>query len=203
MKSLRFLPTILVIALTSCLSERTIVQKYYTLEVPEMAEPVQPKTAGVVPGSCELEQVKVRDLYNRHQIINRSGSNEVTFYQYHQWAVRPASSILELVLNYMEQKQVFEMVSARFGNVIPDYRLSTTVSRLEVVEEQKSFSARIQVEYQLKSNQNDSILVSHEVASLVPLANKDLNLFAETTSEVMLEGLDQFSALVRERLLNE
>ena len=46
--------------------------------------------------------MKISPLYEKAQIVNRSDSHEITYYRYHQWAIRPSVAIMEVTRAYLE-----------------------------------------------------------------------------------------------------
>jgi len=156
-------------------------------------------TTGIIPGKCEIAKVNVNPLYERTQIVNRGKSHEITFYMYHQWAVRPADAIRVMVGDYMQNKKLFESVSSRYSRTIPDYRLETSVKDLELVEMNNSFSAHVNLEFELVLNINDSVMVKHKADRTEPLERKNMNLFASKVSIIFFEELEALADLINKK----
>lgn len=179
------------------MSERTIIRKYYTLEIPEDANTLLPDTLTVIPGKCEIGRIDINPVYQKNQIVNRNESNEITYYIYHLWAVRPDEAIREFMQEYMQNKRLFKHVSTRFTRSIPDYILETRVNDMEIIEIDKSFSAHVNLDLKLILNHSDSILVSHKADRTEPLKLKNINLFASEVSNILFEELEIFVQLIR------
>ncbi|MDT8401762.1 MAG: ABC-type transport auxiliary lipoprotein family protein [Bacteroidales bacterium] len=185
------------LVLTSCISERNVSRKYYTLEIPEEKFIVEADTIPPVPGKCEIGQVNINPVYDKSQIVNRNDSHEITYYMYHQWAVRPDEAIRELLRSYLKNKKLFEDISPRYSRSIPDYRMETLVDKLEIIENNKSFSAHVRIEFMLLLSKNDSILLTHQADVIEKLDTKDLNLFAGEVSNIIYRELEAFAGLIR------
>lgn len=197
MKSFVPIFAIFFIILTGCMSEQSVAKKHYVIDWPESAALIPVDSLHQIKGNCEIEAVRIPSLYERNQIINRSDSHELTFYQYHQWAVRPSVSILELMTQYMKQKNLFQSVSTRYSRAIPDYRLTAEVLNLEVVEKNKmQFSAHVHLVLGLVNNENDEQILRHEADRLIPMEEKDLNLFATVVSNTFINELETFTELL-------
>lgn len=197
MKSFIPISAIFFIILTGCMSEQSVAKKHYVIDWPESAALIPVDSLYQIKGNCEIETVRIPSLYERNQIINRSDSHELTFYQYHQWAVRPSVSILELLTQYMEQKNLFQNISTRYSRIIPDYRLTAEVLNLEVVEKnKKQFSAHVHLVLGLVNNENEEQILRHEADRLIPMTEKDLNLFAMVVSNTFINELETFSELL-------
>jgi len=196
MKPYSIISVSFIILLISCMSEKTIIRKYYTLEIPGDKYISVPDTSPVIPGKCEIGRVDINPVYGRNQIVNRNNSNEITYYMYHQWAVRPDEAIREVLHEYLQKRKLFETVSTRFNRSIPDYILETSVNDLEIIEIDKSFSAHVNVEFLLVLNSTDSILVQHKADRAEPLKQKNINLFASEVSNILFEELEVFANLI-------
>ncbi|MEA1887682.1 MAG: ABC-type transport auxiliary lipoprotein family protein [Bacteroidota bacterium] len=188
-----------VFMLTSCMSEKNIIRKYYTLEIPPGVYTVGADTSWVIPGKCEIGRVNVNPVYEKNQIVNRNKSHEITYYMYHQWAVRPDDAIREMLSEYLQNRKLFDNVSTRFAMSIPDYRLKTMVNDLEIIENGKLFSAHVNLDYILTKNTSDSVLVRHRADRIEPLKHKDMNLFAREVSNILIEELEVFAEMLREK----
>ena len=196
MKPYTIISVSFIILLISCMSEKNIIRKYYTLEIPEDTYIMKPDTSMTIPGKCEIGRVDINPVYEKNQIVNRNKSNEITFYMYHQWAVRPEEAIREILHEYVQDKKLFENVSTRFTRSVPDYILETSVNDLEIIEINKSFSAHVNIEFLLIRNNNDSILVRHQADRTEPLEQKNINLFASEVSNILFEELEIFASLI-------
>lgn len=190
----------LMILLSGCLSEKAAVTRLYTIEWSGDREEAQMSDNSPIGGLCEIEQVEVSPLYEKTQIVNRSDSHEVSYYKYHQWAIRPSVAVVQVIRNYLEGAGLFENVSERFSRDIPDYRFSTTIRQLEVIESKNQFLAHLHVEFRIISNADGIILVEHSADRTESLEKKELNLFAGTISDMLVSELRIFEDLIRSHM---
>ena len=196
------------ILLSGCMSEKAVITKHYTIEWPENRQDdrqddrqeADGENDWLVPGRCEIDQVEISPLYEKTQIVNRSDSHEITYYRYHQWAIRPSLAVMEVVRTYLESAGMFESVSSRYSRAIPDFHFTTNIRQLEVIENKNQFMAHLQIKFSLVRNSNDSTLIEHRADRTEPLNNKDLNLFAATISDMLVSELMTFEDLFRTQL---
>jgi ABC-type uncharacterized transport system auxiliary subunit len=180
------------------MSEKKIVRRYYTIEIPPGLLPAKTDSVSAINVICKIDQVEVNRVYEQNQIVNRAGSNEVSYYIYNQWAIRPSDAIKEMILEYLEITGIFKSISARYSRTIPDYIFWTSINRLELIENKKSSSAHLNLEFRLIDNSNDQVVLSHKAARTITLKQKDLNLFALEISTIICEELKIFSGLIKE-----
>lgn len=189
----------LIFLLSGCLSEKAVITRHYTIEWTGDHEEAGNTGAPVIEGRCEIDQVEVSPMYEKTQIVNRSGSHEVTYYRYHQWAIRPSVAVLEVIRAYLDGSGLFESESARYSRAIPDYRFSTTIHKLEVIESKNQFLAHLDIEFRIINNADGTILADHSSDRTEVLDKKELNLFAGTVSDMLISELRIFEGLIRER----
>ena len=181
------------------MSEKTVVRKYYTLELPEETHNIRPDTAMMIPGTCEIRQVMVNPVYDNREIANRSDSHEITYYMYHQWAVRPAEAMREILYGFLSEAELFEAVYKRYNRDIPDYFFEARVNDIEVIEEGETFSAHLNISFSLIDNSNNNVILSHRADRMEAIKRKDINLFASELSSILYEELMTFELLLRDR----
>jgi ABC-type uncharacterized transport system auxiliary subunit len=189
----------LLIIVSGCLSEKNVITRHYTIQWSGDRREAEASDTPAIPGRCEIDPVEISPLYEKTQIVNRSDSHEVTYYRYHQWAIRPSVAIMEVTRTYLEHARLFESVSARYSRAIPDYRFSSAVHQLEVIEGKNQFQAHLGLTFRLINNMDGRILIEHRADRSEALAKKEMNLFAEEISRMLVSELAAFEGLIRER----
>jgi ABC-type uncharacterized transport system auxiliary subunit len=202
MKSILSTALGLMILLSGCLSEKAAITRHYTIEWSDERKEAEVSDTRLIGGLCEIDQVEISPMYEKTQIVNRSDSHEVTFYRYHQWAIRPSVAIMEVIRTYLEGAGLFESVSARYSRAIPDFRFSTTIRQLEVLERNNQFQAHLHLEFRIINNADGSILLEHSTDRTESLEKKELNLFASAISDILVSELRVFEYMAREQLVD-
>lgn len=179
---------------SSCGSQKVITTRYYVIEVDRDSIAVMDVGKDpVIDQYCEIEQVEVYPAYSSTQIANRSDEMELTYYAYHQWAIRPAESFTRMLQDYFSHVPVFRNTSGRFWQVDPAYRIETTVFHLEVIQENDGFMAHLDLEFILRESDQGNVIVQHQANEKKALADKDLNLLASAVGEIFYAELILFS----------
>jgi ABC-type uncharacterized transport system auxiliary subunit len=187
------------ILFSGCMSEKKIERRYYTIELPTELLSDNTDSISVIMGHCEIEQVEINQVYEKNQIVNRAGSNEVSYYMYNQWAIRPSDAILELIQEYLVTTGLFQDISTGYGRSLPDYRFCTSVKSLELIENNKSSVAHVSLEFRVINNSNDNVILSHKADRTSTLKQNDLNIFAHEISTIIYEELNIFSGLIKDK----
>lgn len=196
---LKIIPVLMLAVITSgCFSSQSVIKKYYTLEHEMDNKNSRLADDPIINGYCELVPVEISSLYETNQIINRSDSHEITLYKYHHWAVRPSIAIKEFVYQYLEANNLFLGIATRFSKRIPEYSFQTIIKKLEVLEDADTFSAHLQIEFRILSEEGE-VLLQHAAKRTEPLSEKDLNLFAKTISSMIHDELNTLISKAKEK----
>jgi ABC-type uncharacterized transport system auxiliary subunit len=176
-----------------CRSQKNPAIKYYTLEfqseIPDSVFLAPPMTNY----SCEITKVEVNQAFASHRIANREASNAIVFYSWHQWAVRPGEILTTLNESYFMQEGIFGKVAIRSLQMQPDYRLHTSVHRLETVNNEKSLNAHLRMQLILEEIASSKIVVSLFADEQKPLVNNNINEFAAVISDIYQDQLKEMA----------
>lgn len=83
------------------------------------------------PYSLQVQQFNVQRIYNRQNIVYRFAPQELKWYEYQQWAVRPDYMITDIVYKHLELANLFNRVGTEFLETRPDFRMEGTVDAIE------------------------------------------------------------------------
>ena len=192
---------ILLSVFSSCVSKKTVTSRYYVIETPtENIKKIPEDTASIIAHYCQIEEVLILPAYATRKIANRSRSNEITYYSYHEWAVRPEEYFLQIMLDFFEQQNTFSGVALRYWEVDPKYKLITTVYQLEVVQRKSKLAAHLHIESKLVDNSDMKTILSHRADKEIIVEKKDLNYIAKAFSEMYYEFLKEFNEVVIDKM---
>jgi len=198
MKQNIFLIITLFVLFSGCMSEKAIVRRFYTIEIPPGQLPAAIDQDSVINSSCLLDHVSVSPVYANIKIVNRNDSHEVSYYMYHQWAIRPSEAIISLILEHMESSGIFKSVTAGYTSIITDYRFETFISKLELIEIGRSSSAHLCLEFKVIDCTNDQIILIHKADRTTVLKQKDINLFSREISNIISKELTLFTTMIKD-----
>lgn len=202
MKNITLIIFVSILLLNSgCGSQKTVVKKYYTIEEPDSLRKMESDSTNMINAWCEVEEVKVYPAFASRRIVMRDASHQIRYFGNHQWAVRPTDILTPLIIDYFSTHLIFKRVADRFWEVPPDYRLKTTIFKLELGTIKKNnFEARLRIRFELIDTKTDTIIISHNSTRNSTLENNDLNLWASAISRMLHEELSNFSEEIRTSL---
>ena len=121
---------VLVLTLSCGLMGTVSIRNYYTLNYSPMVN-TPSFSLRPYPYSVQIGRFEVRRVYGRQNIIYRFSPNQVQFYEYENWAVRPDYMFRDLVFKHIEESRLFNRVSLDYLDIKPDFRIEGTVEALE------------------------------------------------------------------------
>ena len=185
--------TVNLLILSSCGSQKRMVNKYYVIEKPAESSEFEIEGIRQIDQYCEIIPVDVYPAFASQKVALRSGEYEIIYYSYHQWAVRPSESFTRIIQDYLNHIKLFKEVSTRFWRVTPEYVIKTTIYKLEVIQEGDNLFAHLEMEFSLEQQENDKRVIQHKADRKELLPSKDLNLFAKSIGAMFYEELYRFS----------
>ncbi len=181
-----------------CGSQNATVNKYYVIEMPEEALKDYIKDTSVIVNEyCEIEKTNIYPAFATRKIANRSKSNEIKYYAYHEWAVRPEEYFSDITVEFFEKTGTFKGIASRYWEILPKYKLKTSIFQIEVINKNKDLAAHLGIEFILEHNKTRKTIISYRTDKTIPLAEKNLNLFAENTSKMFYESLKNFNNKIK------
>lgn len=184
----------------SCSRQKNIVKKFYDIDISVNSHAEGKDMLPKVKATCMIAEAYVYPAYSGTQIPLRNRSNEIQYFSYHEWAVRPALILRQITMDYLSSENLFIRVSDRFWNDNPDYRLELTIFNLEVIEAKKNFEARLNYKFELVDTENYQVAFQQSADLREILENNDLNLFAEAISTMFQMELEKLAENIRIKL---
>ncbi len=83
------------------------------------------------PYSLQIQRLEVQRIFSRQNIVYRYTPQELKWYEYQQWAVRPDYMFTDLMYKHFAASGLFNRVGTEFLETRPDFRLEGTVDALE------------------------------------------------------------------------
>lgn len=197
--------TVMIVVMTllvmvACRGGQVVVSQYYLLELPPFDEAMPSGAFQTLPGICEVAEVKVAPAFASHQIAVREDTHQIRYFSFNEWAVRPPLAFTGLLLDFLQDRQVFEEVTHGRHALPSKYLIETEITHLEMDVGRPLVYARLNLTISLYDTATGDRLVSHQADRSEPLSAQDLNEFASVTSQLFAEELTKFSMSVSEKL---
>lgn len=202
MRRLFFVALLIVPFLFSC-SKKTIIRNYYLLELPQSVNITADSTASPFMVNVDIRDFSVAKAFEQTRIALRTESNELNYFYYHHWAVRPSYAIADLVFRVFDQLGMFQRTVRGFS-YNPDYLIRGTVESIERYQAGKNPAAHLAMSLQLVDAETEVTLVRHHFDRIEELKkDKSMNAFAQKLSEMLYQECDVFASKVKNHLAGE
>jgi ABC-type uncharacterized transport system auxiliary subunit len=142
---------------------------------------------------CEIATVKMPPAYAQHRIAVRKRSHEISYYQYHHWAMAPEEILSNLIEKRVQSANIFTSVSRFMWEIIPDFQINSSVYQIEAIDKDDRLHAHLNMRLDLISQDKNIMAVTHQFDKMVPLNEHDLNLFARTLSSILQDEISIFA----------
>jgi len=195
MKTILFTLCVLFIVVQSC-GERTLIRHYYILELPAKGDYYAGSMLPVT-GVCEILNTKVPPAFAQLRIAVRKRSNEISYYQYHYWAMNPSDNLTALLANQVEMSRIFAHSRSGLLKQIPEYQIKSKVYNLEALDNGDIYYAHLQMTVELINYESQTLMVTHSFDRTKAIEERDLNLFASELSVIFQEEINQFISKMR------
>jgi ABC-type uncharacterized transport system auxiliary subunit len=195
MKKCLFISVVSLLLMSGCGGGKAIVPKYYLLEYPRhiTADLIIPDSLAYQFGSCFIETVDVHPAFSSHQIAIRENTNQINYFSFNEWAVRPSQSFTKLITDFFSDTGLFSEINVGRSSHGNDFIIDTYVSKIEVVKSRSLFLANVELEFQLKDVATGEVISKMYDGEVKVMEKMDLNLFAATVSEIFVEKLHAFA----------
>ena len=178
------------------------MRKYYILDFPIDPDTLNAKTS-LTTYVCEINTVKMPPAYGQHRIAVRQRSHEISYYQYHHWAMAPSEILTNLIEKKIQSTHIFISASRYMWEVIPDYQINTSIYQIEVMERDDQFFAHLNMRLNLNDRAANVIAVTHQFDRMEFLEERDLNLYATSISNILQEELNVFTEMIKNYFLKK
>lgn len=184
--------------LQSC-SSKSIIRKYYLLEIP-LEQKIENSTSTISPDACEVVVPEMTAAYGQHRIAVRRRSHEISYYQYHEWAMRPGEVIGNMFLDHLKNAGLFSEVSNIVLRTVPRFRAFCEIKQLEAIEGDDLLSAHLNIRFRLFDRALERTVVDWGFDQTQPLEEKDINLFAASSSRLLEQAFSGFESQIEKYL---
>ena len=157
------------VAISACGSAR--YPAYYTLHF-EPSTQVAAAERGI--GSLTIKELQCPDYLCEGRIVYRPTPIEVSFYQYHRWAISPRAMVAEYLAQRVRARSLFVSVSGDESRMATDFVLSGTLERLEEVDDARQVSAVCTISAQVVGSRTGAVVWSGTATERMPIERRDV-----------------------------
>jgi ABC-type uncharacterized transport system auxiliary subunit len=167
----------------SC-SKSAILRKYYVLEAHALVDTTMVGQTPTLLIKVDIRDFSVAKAFDQTRIAVRTNTNELNYYYYHLWAVRPATAIADVVYERTNRMHLFQRCMRGFS-VGPDYYISGQIMALERTQKGKKESAHLQGTITLYDARTELPVMEQPFDRTLELKENSMNAFAGVCSSIL------------------
>ncbi len=190
MKWIRVLLIFSFILVSGC-SRKIMMRKYYILEYRDFSPQEKIKLDNPFEYNVDVREFRVAKAFEQTRIALRSGSNELNYYFYHQWAVRPSTAVAEVVYDIINKADIFNKCFRGYSTDA-DFLITGEILAIERIESKKKGYAHLNIIFNFVDRNSGRSVLAHEFDRKVKLADRKMNTFAHVVSSLLCEGAIEF-----------
>jgi ABC-type uncharacterized transport system auxiliary subunit len=130
---------------------------YYVLNVPVTPAPT---ATGARPlmGSVAIRDFSAPSYLRMGPIVYRESPEQISFYQYHRWAVDPRTTVTNAMLQQVVARGVFASVKQFDGRETTDYLITGRLDELEEIDDAHDVHVSVRLTAQLLNVKTGDVL---------------------------------------------
>jgi ABC-type uncharacterized transport system auxiliary subunit len=196
MKQLR-IAVIVCFSLFCFCGKKAMLRKYYLIEIPAAAEADSVQIVKL-PATLDIRDFQISRSINQTRIAMRSNTNELDYYFYHLWAVRPSAGVADLIYEVMNNRIRSNRLIRGYSSR-PDYIVTGSILHFEWDETEKKVSAHVSGDIDLIDEKTGNPVLRHHFNRREPIEKeKNMNSFAQRISQILVEETDRFISQITE-----
>ena len=187
---LRLVRTLLVLAVSGCVSGPAPTDHHYRIDVGAPEAPAAKRLSGIL----QVDRLRADALAGERQILYREGSDgsEIREYTYHRWSDPPDILLQTKLVTFLDEAGAAQVVIPATARVQPDYLVS---GRLHDFEQVLDSDARVSVEIHLTLASSDGeILINQRYREERTATDRTVAAAADAFGEAVHDIFERFLA---------
>jgi len=145
----------------------------------------------LAPASVAVERLSGDKMYHQERIIFRDPSNEVGFYEYHQWTSSPIELATQSITTNLIYSGYFRSVSSYREATDPTYVLSGRLLSFEEIDKAEGVYASVRIELSLIDPKRQVTVWTGNGESELPVQVRKVNFVAQQLDEALSNSIKQ------------
>ena len=143
---------------------------YYTLQVPAVPAPTDPRTDYVLG----VEHFRAPEILRDDRIVYYVSPTQINFYQNHRWGSDPATLLSDYAAQWMDSSGVFSQVRVLPARERVDYTLGGSVLSFEEVDSDGGAKVRLALALSLVRTSDHKLVWSGKQSQETPLSERSV-----------------------------
>ena len=145
--------------------------------------------------SLEVENIELNKIYDRNAIVIRKSLHKMTYDKNQKWAVRPNRALTELLIDHINDYQIFSECKNDFIDSNPDFYITGRINSMEKEIRKNNFNANFNITLYFR-DKNKAIIFIKKINKHISMQKDDTAFFAKIVSDALKEEINEFIKLM-------
>ena len=127
-----------------------------------------------IRGALAIQDFQCPQYLCEGRIVYRSSPEEISFYEFHRWAMNPRDMITQSVADRIRTDALFNSVVLKGTGVETGYVLKGNIERLEEVDQGRDVRVVCTISAQLLDTQTKSIIWTHTESQTITVGERNV-----------------------------
>ncbi|MBD3289274.1 hypothetical protein GF337_10755 [candidate division KSB1 bacterium] len=177
--------------LLTCMT-RAIQPKYFILDYQPVLRDSSLTIEPSIPKKVQVQTMKIPRTFDRVNIVVRYSAHRLDYYRYNLWAIRPQTTISDLIAEHISEYGIFQQCQREFLDERPDYEIVGTIEAIEKFDHEAYTAAHFAMRMYLRTYDGYEDVLSHEFDREEEMPIFRMELFAKKISDILQEEVDNF-----------
>lgn len=143
---------------------------YYTLHVPPPPDPPAPENVHATLAIREFRS----PVYLRQGIVYKTSPDQISFYNYHRWAVDPREFLTNAVADRLRASGHFSQVKLYDGRTDVDYMVTGRLDELEEIDYEGGVKVQVAISAQMVRVSTGATVWTNSVSEVGTVSQRDV-----------------------------
>ncbi|RMH70569.1 MAG: hypothetical protein D6675_08960 [Gemmatimonadetes bacterium] len=137
------------------------------------------------PFRVQLREFDVLRVYNRSPMVLRFSPNQIQYYNFKHWAVRPGYMITDAIEKHLKTANLIAELRRDFLDTRPDYQISGTVSAIERFDSGDMWYGHLAMSFKLIREKDRKEIWNYSFDRRKRVYNADVVYTVQALSEIL------------------
>jgi hypothetical protein len=171
---------------------KAIHPKYFILDYRPVLRDTSLTINPPIPRKVQVQTMKIPRTFDRVNIVVRYSAHRLDYYRYNLWAIRPQTTISDLIAQHISEYGIFKQCQREFLDERPDYEIVGTIEAIEKFDHETYTAAHFAMTMYLRTYDGYETLMAHEFDREEEMPVFRMELFAKKISDILEEEVDNF-----------
>lgn len=172
---------------------------YYVLNVPTAPAPSGTQAKPLLR-SVSVRNFSAPSFLRAGPIVYRESAEQISFYQYHRWALDPRTSVTNALLQNIQARGLFASVAQYDGRETSEYLITGKLDQLEEIDNGRDVRIAVGLSAQLMNVKTGEVIWSDTASEITRLEHRTVPGVVAEMSQAVQKSVDHLVSSMQKKL---